>query len=370
MSAMEDERIAHVEQAVANVQAEAIETRNKLDHIIATMSRLVQHIPDTPAPLPRAATPLPADLPKGRRPKPASPPDFDGERTKGLAFLNSCQTYIRLCPEEFRDEQTKILWAMSYMKTGRASKWTARIFRWEQQPENSTSTRFLDWNDFRDEFKKEFCPAHEDAVALNRLESSAYYQRNRSLDDYLDEFLDLVADSGYTDPKTIVVKFRRGLNSQIQNAVATMASGRPSDTQPDEWYNMARTVDQNRATNEAFSSSSRNMAPIPSRPVGTSTIRLAPPTQRHAHTVPTPGNPVPMDVDLLRKKTSLPSSCFRCGKTGHFGRDCPDRFDVRTLSLDELQEILENRLAQLDVAPPELNDPIGPIEEKSDQEDF
>ena len=53
----------------------------------------------------------------------------------------------------------------------------------------------------------------------------AYFQKARSLNDYLDEFQDLVTESGYTDPKTIVVKFRRGLYPQIQNAVAMMASG-------------------------------------------------------------------------------------------------------------------------------------------------
>ena len=40
-----------------------------------------------------------------------------------------------------------------------------------------------------------------------------------------------------------MVKFRRGLNPQIQNAVATMASGRPSDMDPMAWYKMAHTVD-------------------------------------------------------------------------------------------------------------------------------
>jgi hypothetical protein len=123
---------------------------------------------------------------------------------------------------------------MSYMKAGHVQKWTARIFRWEQLQENIGQTKFLDWEDFREEFCKEFTPSHANALAINRLESNGYYQKNRSLDDYIDEFQDLVIDSGYTDPKTIVVKFWRGLNTQIQNAVVTMASGRPSNASPEQ----------------------------------------------------------------------------------------------------------------------------------------
>jgi Retrotransposon gag protein len=236
------------------------------------------------------------------------------------------------------------------MKSGRAAKWTARIFRWEAQPDNSDSTKFLDWDDFRTEFQKEFTPAHADALAVNRLESSAYYQRGRSLDDYLDEFQDLITESGYTDKKTIVVKFRRGLSAQIQNAVATMSSGRPPDTSPEQWYEMARTVDQNRAANEAFQSAYRAPVLAP-KTTSSSLFRVNPPTsaQGHSHIVPSPGNPVPMDLDQNRKRSQLPALCFRCKKPGHFGMNCPDRFDVRTLTMDELQELLENRLAQLDV---------------------
>ena len=53
----------------------------------------------------------------------------------------------------------------------------------------------------------------------------------------------------YTDPKMAVVKFRCGLNPQIQNAVATMVSGRPADNDLSVWYSCARTIDQNRAIN-------------------------------------------------------------------------------------------------------------------------
>jgi len=50
--------------------------------------------------------------------RPSVPPDFDGDCSKGKAFLTSCRTYIHLCPEAFDDEPTKIVWAMSYMKSG------------------------------------------------------------------------------------------------------------------------------------------------------------------------------------------------------------------------------------------------------------
>jgi hypothetical protein len=247
------DRVSALEQTVAKMQARDIDTQNKLDLILASVARLAQtnqNAPKTPNPvLPVLPPPTPS---RTRTARPAAPPDFDGDRTKGMAFLNSCQTYVRLCPMEFPDDQAKIVWAMSYMKSGRAQKWTARIFRWEQEPDNRDSNKFVDWVDFRDEFKKEFTPAHADSLAINYLESTAYFQKGRSLDDYIDEFRDLITDAGYTDPKTVVVKFRRGLNTLIQNAVATMASGRPSDTRPDQWYHMARVVDQNRASNEAF----------------------------------------------------------------------------------------------------------------------
>ena len=57
-----------------------------------------------------------------------------------------------------------------------------------------------------------------------------------------------------------------------------------------------------------------------------------------------------MDVDALCKQSALPPGCFRCGEPGHFSKNCPKPVDIHTLSIDELQEILEDRLAQLDVA--------------------
>jgi len=79
------------------------------------------------------------------------PADFDGDRTKGKTFLTSCRTYIRLCLGAFEDDDTKIIWALSYMKSGRAGRWAAREFEYEAKSE-SKNLRFLDWVDFEREF--------------------------------------------------------------------------------------------------------------------------------------------------------------------------------------------------------------------------
>jgi len=63
------------------------------------------------------------------------------------------------------------------------------------------------------------------------------------VDDYLDSFLILVSDAGYTDSWTLVVKFRRGLKLNVQSQIATMPFGRPADTDPEAWYAAAQRID-------------------------------------------------------------------------------------------------------------------------------
>ena len=207
---MSTEHISALEQALSESEARYTNMQRQIEQLVNGFHQMQQLLsqqqkPPSP-PIPKTPTPdFTRQMSTHRPPPPALPSEFDGDRSKGPNFLRSCQTYILLCPESFPDDQTKIIWALSYMKSGRAAKWAARIFKWEE--ENEGYTKFLDWDNFKSEFRKEFSPANSDAVAINKLESTAYYQKNRSVDDYLDEFLDLIAESGYTDPKTLVVKF-------------------------------------------------------------------------------------------------------------------------------------------------------------------
>ena len=88
----------------------------------------------------------------------------------------------------------------------------------------------------------------------------------------------------------------------------------------------------------------------------------------NAKVCPSPGNPVPMDVDAAKQKTSSVISCYRCGKTGHKVPDCNLRFDVQTCTVDELQSFLEDKLAKLDVVAAE--DDVAVEEDKPKKQDF
>lgn len=288
--------------------------------------------------------------------KPATPNDFDGARDKGRAFLNSCELYMSLAPRQFADDQARIGWTLSYMKSGRASLFADRVLRY--QSKNSTM-RYADWATFRTEFVAMFCPRNEGQHALTRLETDDFHQGRRTVDEYTDEFRDLIELAGYTDGLVIVMKYRRGLSSEIQAQIATMTVGRPKDNEPEEWYDAAALCDENRRTNAAFVATKSPHATRTSTHVARTpaqSFRAPPhaftPTYHRALPAAPPPSPalppgIPMDIDAARRKFGVPPTCYRCGKTGHLRRDCP-RQDARQMTIDEKHELVQQLLADLD----------------------
>jgi hypothetical protein len=74
-----------------------------------------------------------------------------------------------------------------------------------------------------------------------------------------------------------------------------------------------------------------------------------------------------MDIDAQRARQA-PLTCRRCGGPGHFARDCPTGFDIRLLSQDDRDDLLESLLALKDTAPtPAPDDQNG---DGLEEEDF
>jgi len=214
------DRILAIKATVDDMRNQNEATHRLLQDVLDKLSPAqARNVPDPirpPTCSSARSSPIPTSS-AGRRKnffKPSAPSEFNRDWSAGKAFLTSCRTYIRLCPESFKDDLTKVVWAMSYMKAGRAGHWANREFEHEAK---SGQLRFINWVDFEEEFRKDFMPLDSKAAAINVLETTSYFQGRRSVDDYLDQFKNLIEDSNYSDPKTIVVKFRRGLDGPCGN---------------------------------------------------------------------------------------------------------------------------------------------------------
>jgi len=64
------------------------------------------------------------------------------------------------------------------------------------------------WRDFEQQFQLHFFLVNTEADVINTLEETSYHQGGQTVNDYLDNFQTLVSNVGYTDPQTLVVKFR------------------------------------------------------------------------------------------------------------------------------------------------------------------
>jgi hypothetical protein len=98
---------------------------------------------------------------------------------------------------------------------------------------------FASCSDFIKEFALTFCLENEATMALMRLKSDHYFQGKRNIEAYIDEFKNLIYLSSYTNPITIVLKFRRGLNSMTQDRITESGIHRPSNMDFNGWFKAA-----------------------------------------------------------------------------------------------------------------------------------
>ena len=89
----------------------------------------------------------------GSRVRPTAPPNFNGSREKGQAFLNGCLFYFYAVSQQFPDEQARINWALTYFKSRCTATYANRILRSQQR---TGVPYFANWAAFKSDFWKRY----------------------------------------------------------------------------------------------------------------------------------------------------------------------------------------------------------------------
>jgi hypothetical protein len=168
-------------------------------------------------------------------------------------------------------------------------------------------------------------------TALTNLESGDYHQSKKAVDDYIDKFSELVDEAGCMDGLSIVMKFWKGLDRNIQDQIAEMVNGRPADNDPEGWYHAMHIFDANRTANQAFHGAHHTLAPILDD-------ELTSPIPK------TPSLATPAALNI----------CGQCGEPGPLTGECPKAHDIRYMTLGEREDWLNQVFSQADIEMTEI----------------
>jgi hypothetical protein len=323
------ERIEYVESQLADVKS-TMEALNKtLKQLMLKLDgpespMLSAHDLPLPGPVPNVyTTPLATGMPTMNPPpqehhnciKPSPPTEFNSDCTKAKAFWNSVELYIRLAPQQFELEYAMIAWVFSFMKSRCVALLVDCVLCHET---HMGSPRFTSFAGLKLVFIHEFFPKNESHCALMTLETTNYYQGKQTMDEYVNSFKDLINLAGYMEGVAIVMKFWHGLRYNIQDQITQLANGRPADNNIHAWYNAALNCVENIKLNTIFHGICR--APMSlSHLCGLILIvpMSAPPPRPTFAPLHLAQNPVPMEINAIKKKTALPGICYQCGEPGH-----------------------------------------------------
>ncbi|KAG6881557.1 hypothetical protein C0993_000974 [Termitomyces sp. T159_Od127] len=282
---------------------------------------------------------------------------YDGDRTSGERFLQSCLTYIHLSGDAFDSDVLKIAWVLSYMK----ARWAFTYALHGLQRLGGFGS-FTDWAAFKKDFWAEFFPidpAKSTALALHNREQ--YGQGKQTLDKYIDSFWALVEQAAYPDGLQLCLTFRNGLHPALMERIDNLAEGCSDDEQIASWYKVAQDQWQLMEIQQELQQA--HPAPRSTSMVTFwhSALLHSGPAPAPATSAPRPLPPgIPMDVDVAQQHHSTPLLCWRCKKPGHFAWHCPLGLEMLYLSTVEQAELLLQLLAAKDAARAPSPDELAP----------
>lgn len=260
----------------------------------------------------------------------AKPDPFDGKTENYRGFKRQFLLYITANKKQFEDDEQKILFVLSYMKTGLAAQWANNIVDEVAEEEEGN---FGTAKDFFRKLELAFGNPNEKKDAQRKL--SEYKQGSRTAEEFFQTFEQLRRQAGYEKDhdqyliELLELNLRRELVQAVYNGESL-----PEDY--GGWREKATRIDglQRRFQNLKGSPPvARQFVPRQTGGMGSSSTGT-----REAMTFGGRGQPMEVDRSKqgswcakcgLRNHTTencrggFRGSCQKCGKQGHTTLVCP-----------------------------------------------
>jgi hypothetical protein len=221
----------------------------------------------------------------------ATPTSFNGKKEDFCGFRRELGLYLMASHKDFKEDKSMVIFALSYMKIGPATKWADAFM--DKALEND------DWGsyaNFLDQLTKDFLDKDEPRKALE--EMGQLYQGKGTVSDYFQKMEQLTSIAGIDINRMphVLLQMEKGLNAVLIDQLYF------SGNHPENYHDYKKRIidaDDMRRRCEA---------------------NRRKPTQA----TPRQKNVNDMDVDKT-KNVNKTRKCYGCNKTRHLAWNCPNK---------------------------------------------
>ena len=306
-----------------------------------------------PPPPPGPNPPVPPSTMSGQgNPRPmGSPPEpYDGSPDSALSFWNALANYYTLNAAIYPTEGNRVAAALTHFKAGTtAGAWAS------DRVATALTTNYGTWNDFRDDFKRQFIPVQTTLEAIQKMHN--YPMGNQKFNDWYLIWSQYARRTG-TDAETKMFAFRSNLNRGLHQKVLMLS---PQPTTLDDLVAKTRELDNNYQMFGGIADRTTGRRSTRIREVNTG--ESVPSTSINAAQRGRGGTPRRGRLTFEERKHRMDNNlCLYCGKPGHKAIECrapPNKRPKPQGSGNNLRQMGNNTSTQETADEPQEDPVIG-----------
>ena len=310
------------------------------------------------------------------------PSPFSGKRTDTKQFLVQFEAYIAQRPKNMRLTRTRILVFCSLLQHGSAASWACQVEEALTKHDGTSTFYFDNWARFKTHFTNTYGIVNKEADAMDKFQR--LQQGNIEWDTFYTEFDQLRAKAGLTTDQSFY-HIHKATNDALRNAL--MLSENPP-LMYEQWNNRAKartdqarmvknfnanytltptTLHRNASSSQQSQYDAKHIVPMQIDTLGhqqgrkdkhPKKAKVSPhqslPSNKASQKkpfipsrapfppglagIPTSSQP-PVKSGNNRPLPSRSSGCFRCGKPGHYSRDC--KVPIDKIPTNRIQSLVE-----------------------------